>query len=231
MTSHYADNLTNQPFQSKCRYSVSLDHESFSFCASHFITFPIFSETSFQKKKNFSTIFSSEKKELEPLHGHDFRVRAIIFGFLNQNHYVLDFIAASEILKSVLAPFQHKILLAENHPQFRYESKSVDGVTELEVRFQKSDGKVKRWIFPQEDILLLPLENTTTEEMARIIAVDFFERITKGGLLEFPPEHYNLFLELEESRGMSAQIFYNPNSQFSSFSACDDNLALFSWRR
>ena len=116
------------------QYHVRLEKESLVFSAAHFITF--------------------NGDVCERLHGHNYRVRAEVTGPLDENHYVIDFIALRDTLRQLVDELDHHMLLPTKHPQIRVTP------DEREVLVTFAD---KRWIFPREDCVLLPIENTTAE--------------------------------------------------------------------
>ena len=63
------------------QFRVQLQKESMVFSAAHFITF--------------------NGDVCERLHGHNYRVAAEVFGPLDENHYVVDFIALRDTLKAL----------------------------------------------------------------------------------------------------------------------------------
>jgi len=96
----------------------------------------------------------------ERLHGHNYRVAAEVHGPLDENHYVFDFIALRDALKTIVDELDHRMLLPTEHPLIVVEA---DG-REVVARFQD-----RRWVFPQGDCVLLPVPNTTAELLARYI--------------------------------------------------------------
>ena len=96
----------------------------------------------------------------ERLHGHNFRVRAEVHGELDENQYVVDFIMLRDELKAIVDTLDHHMLLPTEHPTIHVEV----NVKEVEVRFED-----RRWVFPRNDCVLLPIENTTAELLARYI--------------------------------------------------------------
>jgi 6-pyruvoyltetrahydropterin/6-carboxytetrahydropterin synthase len=121
-------------------YSVELEKETFVFSAAHFITF--------------------NGDVCERLHGHNYRVRASVSGPLDENHYVVDFLAVRDALIAITRELDHYVLLPTRHPQIRV---AVRG-EEVEATFRD-----RRWVFPKGDCVLLPVENTTAELLARHI--------------------------------------------------------------
>lgn len=129
-------------------YRVRVTKDYLVFSAAHFITF--------------------NKNICERLHGHNYRVEAEVSGALDENHYVYDFIALRDALQQVVADLDHRMLLPTKHDQIKVSVQDL----EVLVQFEK-----KRWIFPREDCLLLPVENTTTELLARYIGLKLLENL------------------------------------------------------
>jgi 6-pyruvoyltetrahydropterin/6-carboxytetrahydropterin synthase len=122
------------------KYRVRLDKEYHVFCAAHFITF--------------------DGKICEPLHGHNYRVAVEVDGPLDENQYVVDFIALRDALKAITDDLEHHMLLPLEHPTIHVRAEQQ----EVEVRFED-----RRWVFPRSECALLPMPNTTAELLARYI--------------------------------------------------------------
>ncbi len=122
---------------SRFRVRVTKDHLVFS--AAHFITF--------------------NGDVCERLHGHNWRVAAEVAGPLDENRYVFDFIALRDGLQAIVDQLDHRMLLPAKHEMINVVTH--EEANEVEVTFQN-----RRWVFPQEDCILLPIVNTTAEELA-----------------------------------------------------------------
>lgn len=168
-------------------HSIRLISDSLTFCASHFITF---SATEHRP---------SSLAVMEPLHGHNFRVRAKITGPLGEAEYLVDFLAASDVLREILDSWHHKILLAQHQPKFHIAP------TEDEIEILSLIDS-RRWIFPRRDVIFLDCRNTTTESLVFFLAREFMKRLDKADLLSAGPERYRLQLALEEESGMIAEV-------------------------
>ena len=131
-------------------YHIRLSKDQFVFSAAHFITF--------------------NGNICERLHGHNYRVEAEIFGPLDENHYVIDFIAARDALHELCVKLDHHMLLPTSHPMIRVEEQD----REVEVTFED-----RRWVFPREDCILLPIPNTTTELLARYLGLRLLDELQK----------------------------------------------------
>lgn len=122
-------------------YRVVLQKEQLVFSAAHFITFA--------------------GDICECLHGHNYGVKAEIAGPLDENQYVVDFIAFRDTLAEIVKQLDHHVLLPTTHRQIE--------VREDELEVVVSFG-TKRWVFPREDCVLLPISNTTAEQIAWWVA-------------------------------------------------------------
>jgi len=125
-----------------------VEKEHLIFSAAHFITF--------------------NGNICERLHGHNYRVFAEVHGPLDENAYVIDFIALRDTLKEIVNELDHHMLLPTEHPKIQVTA----GETEVEVTFED-----RRWVFPRGDCILLPVSNTTAELMARYIGQQLLERL------------------------------------------------------
>lgn len=96
----------------------------------------------------------------ERLHGHNFRVAAEVFGPLDENHFVVDFIVLRDTLKELVDELDHRVLLPTAHPLIRVEA---------DERSVRATFRDRRWEFPRDDCVLLPVPNTTAELIARYL--------------------------------------------------------------
>ncbi len=96
----------------------------------------------------------------ERLHGHNYRVAAEVSGPLNEQRYVVDFIALRDALLRLIAELDHHTLLPTEHPKIRVKADEKSVTATFEDR---------RWMFPRGDCVLLPVANTTAEELAQYI--------------------------------------------------------------
>ncbi|MBM4071954.1 MAG: 6-pyruvoyl tetrahydropterin synthase family protein [Planctomycetes bacterium] len=153
------------------RFRVRVTKDYLVFCAGHFISY--------------------DGDKCERLHGHNYRAAVEVEADLDDNHYVFDFIALKQRTKAITDELDHHMLLATRNKFITVEQ----GARSVRVRY-----KDREWLFPREDCVLLPIENTTAELLARYIAgrllVDLQE---KHG---FTPRI--LRVEVEESFGQSA---------------------------
>jgi 6-pyruvoyltetrahydropterin/6-carboxytetrahydropterin synthase len=124
-------------------HRIRLEKEQHVFSAAHFITF--------------------NANICEQLHGHNYGVAVDVEGPLDENHYVIDFIALRDELKVITDELDHRMLLPTNHPLLEVRDNGV----EVEVVFSPDR---RRWVFPRNDCVLLPVPNTTAELLAKHLA-------------------------------------------------------------
>ena len=154
-------------------YRVRIEKDYTVFCAGHFITY--------------------DGHECEPLHGHNYQAAAALEGLLDENAYVFDFTRLKRALRSIVDRLDHRMLLPTGSALIRVEEQPHS------IRARYRD---REWVFPRDDCVLLPIENTTAELLARYIAGRLLDSLkTKDG---FVPEV--LRVEVEEAPGQSATI-------------------------
>src|SRR5438093_11000759 len=133
-------------------YRVRLEKEQHVFSAAHFITFG--------------------GNICERLHGHNYAVAVEVDGPLDENQYVIDFIALRDELKSITDALDHHVLLPTSHSLIRVTA----GDHEVEAVFTP-DGR--RWVFPRADCVLLPVSNTTAELLANYLGQRLMVALTR----------------------------------------------------
>ena len=160
------------------QFLVSLEKDNLVFSSAHFITF--------------------NGNVCEQLHGHNYRVKCKVFGSLDENGYVIDFIALRDNLMSVIATLDHRMLLPTEHPTI---SVAVDQPNkgEVLVKFEQ-----KRWIFPVEDCVLLPIANTTAELLAQHIGQQLIVLLKKSTSVSGAIT--SLEVSVDENRGQWATV-------------------------
>lgn len=121
-------------------------------------------------KQNFK--FSSahflifDEKHAERLHGHNYQVQLKMkFKPMNpamsQQGFCIDFNEIKKWLKDRLNQWDEMVLLPEKHPDFKFQKKGPS----LEVTFRD-----RFYVFPQNEVVLLPILNTSVELLSQILA-------------------------------------------------------------
>src|SRR4051812_15409478 len=154
------------------RYTVRVTKDYLVFCSGHFITY--------------------RGSECERLHGHNYRVAVEVEAGLDANHYVFDFIALKNLMRELTDELDHRMLVPTRSQLIAVEERAAG------VRLKFRD---KEWVFPREDCVLLPIENTTAELLANYLASRLREELRTRH--QFAPDA--VLVEVEESFGQIAR--------------------------
>lgn len=119
-------------------WSIELEKEYFKFSAAHFLIFP--------------------DGSAERLHGHNYRVFVEIDAGLSEHGLVIDFQEIKPVVRELLDSLDERFLIPGEHPVLKYSVRE-DGV--CEIRHGKS-----YYAAPAEDVLVLPMNNTSSENLA-----------------------------------------------------------------
>jgi 6-pyruvoyltetrahydropterin/6-carboxytetrahydropterin synthase len=160
-------------------YSVRIAKAEHVFSAAHFITFA---------------------GHCERLHGHNYRVAAEVFGPLDDDRLVVDFLAVRDMLREICLELDHYMLLPTEHPQLRV---SVEG-EQVTVAYEQ-----RRWVFPLGDCRLLPVVNTTAESLAAYIGRQLRSALEERCGLKAA----QLQVELDECEGQLAVWRWTPDEE------------------
>src|SRR3954468_22004340 len=151
-------------------FKVRVTKDHLVFCSGHFISY--------------------EGDKCERLHGHNYRASVEVEGGLDGNYYVFDFIALKRLTKAITDELDHRMMLPTRNPLIRVE----EGAGSVRVRYRD-----REWLFPRDDCVLLPIENTTAELLARDVAQRLRAALRQPGY-----EAEVLRVEVEETIGQSA---------------------------
>ncbi len=152
-------------------FKVRVTKDHLVFCSGHFISY--------------------EGDKCERLHGHNYRTTVEVEGPLNEDSYVFDFIALKHRTKAITDELDHHMLLPTRNPVVHLEERAGS----VRVRY-----KDREWVFPRDDCVLLPIENTTAELLARYIALRLRDDLRRQH--NYVPRV--LRVEVEENIGQSA---------------------------
>src|SRR5262249_33831935 len=127
------------------------------------------------------------------IHGHNYRTAVEVEGDLDENHYVVDFIALKDLTRAITDELDHRMLLPTRSQQIQLHEEGPN----LRVTYRD-----RHWSFPREECALVPIANTTAELLADYIAGRIRQGMTDRGW-ELPRV---LRVEVEESFGQSAEV-------------------------
>lgn len=126
----------------------------------------------------------------ERLHGHNYSVAVELDAGNVRNGVVLDFNSVKSLLDAVLVRLDERFLVPGLAPALRIRH-DPDG--ETEIRFQR-----RRYIAPSEEVCVLPVVNTSAENLAEWIA----DALAAALRSEFPDaDMRRLAVSVEETPG------------------------------
>lgn len=149
--------------------TLHLFKQNFKFSSAHFL---IFDET-----------------RAEKLHGHNYQVRVDLnVPDGGEKGYVVDFNTLKSFIKASVDEWDEHVLLPARHPDMKIKKNGPS----LEVRFRD-----RFYVFPAEEVILLPVTNTSVEQLSRLLAEKFMAEFKRHGVL-------GLRVRVEETRGQAA---------------------------
>ena len=151
-------------------YRITVERNTLRFAAAHFATFA---------------------GRCEPLHGHNYDVSVDVEGELAEDGWVIDFSSLKSITRAICEELDHKFLLQRESKVLTID----EGMSNWKIRFLE-----RGWVFPKSDVLPLPIENSTVEQLARWFAGRLRRQLSERGA----PNISSITVTLEEMPGQSA---------------------------
>ena len=133
------------------RWSIELSKEYFHFSAAHFLIFP--------------------DGSAERLHGHNYRVYVDIEAELTRFGLVIDFKRVKPVVREIVDELDEHWLVPGEHPELAVDDPEP-GVRE--IRYRERTYRV-----PAEDVLVLPLNNTSAENFSTFIGRELRRRLAE----------------------------------------------------
>lgn len=154
------------------RHGIRLDKQYFNFGSAHFL------------------IFADGTRE--ELHGHNYRATLELDAGLDAAWLVADFLKVKPVFRRICDSLDHRTLLPLRNPYLRVEA------NDQEVTAWFGDD---RYVIPARDVLLLDIENTASELLARWICGQFLSALAA----EMPDLRLQrVLVSVQESPGQSA---------------------------
>lgn len=126
-------------------------------------------------------------KKCGALHGHTYAIHAKICGEKDQQDFVIDFAIVKSSLRKIADQLDHTILIPEKNKYVVSDEK------EIRIAF---DGK--KYVFPREDCILLPMKSVTAENLAEFVLEELLKEI------DFPKNVKKLEIGVDEGFGQGA---------------------------
>ena len=95
--------------------------------------------------------------EFEPLHGHTYQVTLWLFGVPGDGGMLIDFGEIKTALREAIAPLRRRTMMPGRAPEVLITSEN----NTLSIVAGR-----KRYVLPVDDVVVLPMVNTTTEAIA-----------------------------------------------------------------
>jgi 6-pyruvoyl tetrahydropterin synthase/QueD family protein len=151
-------------------YKIVVEKGNLRFSAAHFITF---------------------MGKCERLHGHNYAVSVELAGEPTEDGYVFDFVELKSILRGVYDSLDHRFLIPMENEHLRVD----ESEKEWEVRFGD-----RRYVFPAQDVLPLPVDNITAERLAEYVCGQVVEKLGAQGATNLSA----IAVGIEEAPGQTA---------------------------
>jgi 6-pyruvoyltetrahydropterin/6-carboxytetrahydropterin synthase len=148
-------------------YEIAIEDPRIGFASAHFIV---------------------EHDKCGKMHGHNYFLRVVIQGELDDKHMVVDYGVLKQQLRKLTKKLDHKVLVPIKARGLTIE--------QSEKTITITAGK-KRWIIPKDDIILLPIPASTAEELAKY----FHHKISS-----LWPD-FTIKVTIEEAPGSTASYF------------------------
>jgi 6-pyruvoyltetrahydropterin/6-carboxytetrahydropterin synthase len=124
------------------------------------------------------------------LHGHAYNIRLVLHGDKGERSMIMDFVPLKRALREIADVFDHHILLPGN-------SQHMDLQLGEEVVVR---AKGKMYVFPLDDVVILDAEESSAEEIARVILDMVLEKVPIPGNVAC------IEIGVEEELGQSAWV-------------------------
>ena len=156
--------------------TLHLAKQNFKFSAAHFLIF--------------------DEKHAERLHGHNYQVKVDIVApteeELHSGGYFMDFNVFKKYIKARLDAWDEFVLLPEKQSEMKFKKTDKS----LEVTFRD-----RFYVFPAYEVVLLPVTNTSVENLSLLLAQDFFKEFEKYGV-----KSVRVLVEETQGQGASSTI-------------------------
>ena len=131
------------------RWSIEVEKEYLKFSAAHFLIFP--------------------DGTAERLHGHNYRVYVEVEASLSEHGLVIDFSHIKPLIRALVDELDEHWILPGQHPELAIEEVEAEHV---EVRYRE-----RRYRAPRADVLVLPLNNTSAENLGAFLGRELRRRM------------------------------------------------------
>jgi len=153
-------------------FAIKVYKQYFNFASSHFMMF--------------------KDGSREPIHGHNYKVRFYGEARDLNDDMVFDFLNIKPIIRDVCNALDHKLIIPKENSHLK--------IDEHQNNWHITTSRSDFFSFPKSDVLLLPIENSSVERLAKYIASEIKKEVLKKYQFEF----LNVEIEVEETEGQCA---------------------------
>ena len=122
------------------------------------------------------------------LHGHTYVISLNIKGTPDPHtHMLIDFTDLKKILKTLIEPLDHTILIPQQHPSLQIKHSEITITTHN-----------KTYTLPKNDCTILPIPSTTVEHLSTYLLTQLLPKLPKNHNLDY------ISLQIDEGLGQSA---------------------------
>jgi len=125
------------------------------------------------------------------LHGHTYAVHVKIGGKLDNKGIIMDFSLLKEGLRKISNKLDHRVLIPEKSNVINIKKKD-DSIEIISLG--------KKYVFPSNDCIFLPIESTSAENLASYILDEVIDNIS------LPKEVDSIEIGVDEGYGQGARI-------------------------
>lgn len=123
------------------------------------------------------------------LHGHTYAIKAKIYGEKDEQGFIIDFSLLKSNLREIAAKLDHRILIPEKNEFVTVSNKEII-INEDE----------KKYVFPKEDCVLLPITSATSENLADYALSELIQN------MDLPKNIKKIEIGVDEGFGQEAWI-------------------------
>jgi len=131
-------------------WSISIHKDYLKFSAAHFLIFP--------------------DGSAERLHGHNYKVYVDVETDLDAHGLVVNFKEIKPLIRELCDQLDEHVLMPGEHPVLTCVEVDDGG---LEIRYRE-----RRYLIPRDEVIVLPISNTSAENLATWVGRELQERIS-----------------------------------------------------
>ncbi len=163
------------------RWSIEVHKDYLKFSAAHFLIFP--------------------DGTAERLHGHNYKVYVAVQSGLDGHGLVLNFKQIKPLVRTLCDELDERLLIPGQHAELTHRIATDSG--QIEIRYRD-----RHYSIPAEDVLVLPINNTSAENLAGWIGREIQRRIGE----QFPSVRLEeLRVGVEETPGQRGVFVWRPD--------------------